>query len=98
MKFLGSEYGWSNKDFKRDVIRALGELHLEPSGQQLLTLFKAGQLVPFQEKHLDTVRKLRLRHDQLQRQLPPGASRPATRTDPDPPSAPPPQALPKGTR
>lgn len=91
-----SNNGWTNEVFKRDVIRALGELHLEPSGQQLLTLFKAGQLIPFKEAHLETVRKLRQRHDQLQHQLQPVAGSPAAETNPSPPSSAPPRLQPKG--
>jgi ABC-type phosphate/phosphonate transport system substrate-binding protein len=58
---------WSSEKFKRDVIQILGELHNEPSGQQILTLFKVGQLVPFQDTYLDTVRNLRMRHEKLRK-------------------------------
>jgi ABC-type phosphate/phosphonate transport system substrate-binding protein len=56
---------WTSEKFKRDVIEILGELHLEPSGQQILTLFKVSQLLPFEESQLETVRKLRARHEKL---------------------------------
>jgi ABC-type phosphate/phosphonate transport system substrate-binding protein len=54
-----SESGWSSPQFRRDLREVLGELHLEPAGQQILTLFRSGRLMPFEERHLDTVRKLR---------------------------------------
>lgn len=50
---------------KEDTVRALAELHVEPAGRQILTLFKVAKLVPFQEQHMDTVRKLRGSYDQL---------------------------------
>lgn len=58
-----SNSGWVDEQAPKDMILALGELHLEPAGQQILTLFKTGQLVPFQEKHLETVRKLRTTYE-----------------------------------
>lgn len=60
-----SRDGWDSEAHKQDMIRGLAELHLKPVGQQILTLFKVGKLVPFQEAHLDTVRKLRRSYDQL---------------------------------
>lgn len=51
--------GWSSERFKQDLIKAMTELHLEPAGRQILTLFKVQQLVPFKPSHLDTVRHLR---------------------------------------
>ena len=62
-----SNFGWSSEGFKRDLIQALGELHLEPAGQQLLTLFKTSQLVPFKETHMETVRQLRTTHDKMRK-------------------------------
>lgn len=50
--------GWSSETFKRDVVQALADLHRNPAGQQILTLFKTGQLVPFAPHYLDTVRQL----------------------------------------
>jgi ABC-type phosphate/phosphonate transport system substrate-binding protein len=57
--------GWRDEKSRQDFIELLGELHLEPAGQQILTLFKVGELLPFDEKQLDTVRALRARHDGL---------------------------------
>jgi phosphonate transport system substrate-binding protein len=60
-----SHKGWASEKAKADVAVVLAELHLEPAGQQILTLFKVGPMVPFQESQLDTVRKLREKHDRL---------------------------------
>jgi phosphonate transport system substrate-binding protein len=50
---------WTSDKGKADLVRILGELHLEPAGQQILSLFKINQLMPFQEQHMDSVRNLR---------------------------------------
>ena len=63
--------GWPSEQQKRDVISALAELHWEPAGQQILTIFKVGQLVPFDEKQLDTVKRLRATYDRLQKEQTP---------------------------
>lgn len=59
---------WSSEEFKRDMIEILGELHVEPAGQQILTLFKVSQLLPFQEAHLDSVKKLRMRYEKSRKE------------------------------
>jgi phosphonate transport system substrate-binding protein len=74
-----SRAGWSSDRFRRDLAEALAELHLEPAGQQVLTLFKTERLIPFDEKQLETVRELRAACGRL-RQEPLG----------EPASAPPP--------
>lgn len=66
-----SETGWSAEQYKADVVQALGELHLEPAGQQILMLFKSDRLLPFQEDYLDTVRRLRATYDRTRRQASP---------------------------
>jgi ABC-type phosphate/phosphonate transport system substrate-binding protein len=53
-----SREGWSNARFRANVFEALSELHLEAAGQQILTLFRSGPLLPYREEHLDTVRRL----------------------------------------
>lgn len=63
--------GWSSEQYKQDLIRGLAELHLETSGQQILTLFKVREQVPFQESQLDTIRKLRATHHQWQKEATP---------------------------
>jgi phosphonate transport system substrate-binding protein len=56
---------WTSDKGKADLIKALGELHLEPEGQQILSLFKINQLIPFEEPYLDTVRNLRALSERL---------------------------------
>jgi ABC-type phosphate/phosphonate transport system substrate-binding protein len=56
---------WASETFKRELANTLEELHREPAGQQMLSLVKANQLVPFQEEHLATVRKLRANWEAL---------------------------------
>jgi ABC-type phosphate/phosphonate transport system substrate-binding protein len=50
--------GWFTECFKRDMARAMAELHLQPAGQQILTLFRMDRLVPYESEHLDTMRQL----------------------------------------
>lgn len=59
--------GWLSEAHKTDAIQALAELHLEPAGQQILTLFKVARLIPFEEGHLETVKKLRATHSELRK-------------------------------
>jgi len=66
-----SEKGWTSEKHKRDVIQSMTELHLEPSGQQILALFKTAKLVPFQEAQLDTVKKLWATHENIHRKVKP---------------------------
>jgi phosphonate transport system substrate-binding protein len=54
-----NENGWRSAREKADTIQSLSELHLHPSGRQILTLFKIEKMVPFAEEQLATCRKLR---------------------------------------
>ena len=54
-----SHSGWPSERTRRDLIKAMLELEHEPSGRQILELFKVDRLVPFQENYLDTVQQLR---------------------------------------
>ena len=54
-----SKSGWNSARARQDVIDAIAELHLEPNGRQVLTMFKLEQVVPFKEEYLDSARKLR---------------------------------------
>ena len=58
-----SRDGWGSETRKQDTVRALEEMHLEPAGQQILGLFRVAKLIPFQEAHLDSVRKLWTAHE-----------------------------------
>jgi ABC-type phosphate/phosphonate transport system substrate-binding protein len=51
--------GWSTKQLRPDLIKALTELHLDQAGQQILTLFKVDQMVPFDPPQLDSLIQLR---------------------------------------
>jgi ABC-type phosphate/phosphonate transport system substrate-binding protein len=69
--------GWPNARFRANVREALSELHLEPAGQQILTLFRSGPLLPYREDHLDTVRRLHARAAALDDRHAPTAGGPA---------------------
>jgi phosphonate transport system substrate-binding protein len=66
-----SNAGWDSEQHKADTIQALNQLHLEPEGRQILTLFKIDRLVPFQEAQLDTVKRLRATYDHLRKEAKP---------------------------
>ena len=53
-----SESNWSVPQFRAALIGALGELHLEPAGRQMLDLFKVDRMEPYQEHLLDTAQSL----------------------------------------
>lgn len=57
--------GWQSDQDKLDTIQAMNGLHLQPSGQQVCTLFKIDRIVPFQESQLETLRKLRIIYESL---------------------------------
>jgi phosphonate transport system substrate-binding protein len=63
--------GWESEKDKLDVIQSINELHLQPAGQQLCTLFKIDRMVPFEDAQLDTLRKLRQTFEQLRRNTAP---------------------------
>ena len=62
--------GWASERFRQDMVQAMAELHLKPAGQQIITLFKFGRMVPFEQSHLDTVRGLRKTAAPLQHKTP----------------------------
>jgi phosphonate transport system substrate-binding protein len=51
---------------KKALIESLGNLHLEPRGHQILTMFKVDRLVPFQHSYLNSARDLLKRNAELQ--------------------------------
>lgn len=55
--------GWSAARHREDVRASLADLDRDPAGQQILTLFKASRLVPFDPAGLLSVRDLRAAHD-----------------------------------
>lgn len=56
---LVREKGWAEMRQRQDLMEALRDLHEDPAGMQLLTLFKTERLVPFEDNHLDGARGLR---------------------------------------
>ena len=57
--------GWSSETYRTRVKEALSELHVDSSGQQILTMFKVGKLVAYDKASLESVRKLRATYDQF---------------------------------
>ncbi|MBI4661312.1 MAG: PhnD/SsuA/transferrin family substrate-binding protein [Verrucomicrobia bacterium] len=57
--------GWQSEQEKKDLIASLEDLHKQPEGQQILTVFKVSKLEPFKEELLDTVRELKATHNRL---------------------------------
>ena len=62
------EEHWSSDKLKADTITALNELHMDPAGKQICTLFKIDRMVPFQDSQLDTIRKLRTTYESLRKE------------------------------
>ena len=62
-----SDTGWDSEKAKTGLIEILADLQSEPAGRQILTLFKIGPMIPFQEAQLDTVRQLRAKFEQLRK-------------------------------
>jgi phosphonate transport system substrate-binding protein len=65
------EDGWATEKSKSNTVEALSELHLNPVGQQICTLFKIDRMVPFQETQLDTIRSLRTTYESLRKESTP---------------------------
>lgn len=60
-----SREGWQTEQGKKDMAAGLAELHTEPGGQQILTVFKVSKLEPFKDEFLDSVKELKATHDRL---------------------------------
>jgi len=65
--------GWEAEHHRGDLMAALVELTQDPAGEQITALFRFDALAPFEDRHLDTVRALRRRHDALEASLAPRA-------------------------
>ena len=63
--------GWPSAREKSIALRTLGELHLNPTGQQICTLFKIDRMVPFEDSQLDSIRKLRATYESLRKERQP---------------------------
>lgn len=57
--------GWEPEEFKRDLSEGVLEMGSEPSGQQILNLFKADRFVAYRPEHLQSVREFRADYDRL---------------------------------
>ncbi len=57
-----SDSEWSSKKFKMEVLKQMIDLHRSLSGQQILTLFKVDQIVPYESVYLNSIRTI---HDRL---------------------------------
>lgn len=64
-----SRNGWAGSEqLRTDLLRTISELHTEPSGQQLLTMFKTDRMAPFAETHLENVLSLWKTHEALRKE------------------------------
>jgi len=61
-----SETGWRRQSDKANTIQSLRDLHVDTVGKQVCLLFKIDRMVPFEDRQLDTVRKLRATYKALQ--------------------------------
>jgi phosphonate transport system substrate-binding protein len=59
--------GWPVGQQREDLIRSLGDLHREPSGRQLLTMFRMDQLKQYTTDLLENVAALHREHVELSR-------------------------------
>ena len=59
--------GFKTERARTDLWQSLLDLHLNPAGRQILTLFKVDQLVPFKEEYMKSVRDLRTKLASIKR-------------------------------
>ncbi|HYP16891.1 MAG TPA: PhnD/SsuA/transferrin family substrate-binding protein [Opitutus sp.] len=57
--------GWEPPELLDDVRLSMAELHHEPMGRQILTLFRCDRLEPFRSEQLEDLAALHARHAQL---------------------------------
>jgi phosphonate transport system substrate-binding protein len=77
-----SRSGWASKRTRQDLIQGIAEMNIEPSGRQILELFKLDRLVPFKDEYLNTVRKLRAASGSLGKQTLAAQAGGQTRSEP----------------
>jgi hypothetical protein len=53
------------EEYRKLIEESLAELHQEPNGQQLLSIFRLEKLVPFKTEHLSSIKELLQEHHQL---------------------------------
>ena len=56
-------------EFEEDIVQTLGELHLEPRGQQILMVFKMERLVQFDPVYMESLISFREQHLELTGQV-----------------------------
>lgn len=54
-----SRSNWSSEVFRRDMLRTMARLHETPAGRQILMLFRADKIVPFESRYLESTKRLR---------------------------------------
>lgn len=69
--------GWQAPRHRDDVLASLAELHLDPAGQQILTLFRIDRLAPFDPARLQSVAALAALHARLVERLARSGDHPA---------------------
>lgn len=57
--------GFTSNARRQEIFDSLAELHLEPSGRQILTLFGVDRLAPYKDEYLDGIRRLRAERARL---------------------------------
>lgn len=60
--------GWSSPEFRDAMIDTLANLHKTSAGQQILTIFKTGQTVPYKAHYLESVQDLKNKTQLLAKQ------------------------------
>ena len=60
--------GWDQSYHRADLLESLATLHEDPQGEQILTLFKADRLIPFEDGFMTGTRALKEKHDRLVRE------------------------------
>lgn len=66
-----NKIGWKPERLRPRMTESLRNLHLEPAGRQVLTLFKCERLLPFESAQLETVKRLFARNRALLKPPPP---------------------------
>jgi ABC-type phosphate/phosphonate transport system substrate-binding protein len=60
-----SDAAWPSPQHRQDVADALENLHTDPAGKQILTLFHTSRLVPFEPRQIETTERLRATYERL---------------------------------
>ncbi|MCC7374902.1 MAG: PhnD/SsuA/transferrin family substrate-binding protein [Verrucomicrobiales bacterium] len=60
-----SDTVWPTPQHRQDVADALQDLHIDPAGKQILTLFHTSRLVPFEARHLEATERLKADYERF---------------------------------